>query len=182
MSSFKRFWCASTIAAVAVLAGCGSSGPSTVAPGTYVKSICQAVAPFENDVEVRSNALNVTTLKNPAQGKKALQDFLSAVSSDSQKAISRLKAAGVPKVSNGKAIAESVVNAFSQLKSTIDRGITQAQQLPTSSAQAFKTAAQSLGNTVRSSLTNIGAGLGGLKNPDLEKAAASQPACQSLGA
>jgi hypothetical protein len=171
-----------TATAAALVAGCGSSSSSSsVSAATYVKSICSAVTPFEKDVQTRSSALNLTTLANATQGKKALQQFLSAVASDTDQVISRLKAAGTPNVSNGDKISKGVVNAFTQLKAAMSRAVSQANALPTNSPQAFKTAAQNLGNTVRSSMTSIGAGLSSLKSADLEKAASKEPACKALG-
>jgi hypothetical protein len=171
------------LAPVALLAGCGgSSGSSGVSPKSYVTSVCSAVGPFEKDLLARSNALNVASLKSPAEGKQALQGFMSAVVTDTDRAISQLKAAGTPNVKNGGAISAAIVSAFNQLKGALVQVQAQTNALPTSSAAAFKAAANSLGASVRTSLSSIGAGLNGLKSPALEKAAKNTPACQKLGA
>lgn len=171
------------LSTAAVLAGCGgSSGSSKVTPASYVKSVCSAVAPFEKDVQSRSSALNLTTVNSPAQGKRALQGFLTAVASDTDQTVSKIKSAGTPDVSNGKAIQSAMVSAFTQLQSAMHHAATQANNLSTSSPAAFKAGADSLGGTVRSSITGIGSTLNGLKNADLEKAASSEPACKALGA
>src|SRR5947209_3770578 len=92
------------LAAALTLGACGSSGSSSVTPSAYVKSICQAVGPFEKDVQSRSSALNLGSIKAPAQGKTALQGFLGAVASDTDAAVAKLKQAGSPDVKNGKQI------------------------------------------------------------------------------
>jgi hypothetical protein len=167
---------------VALLAGCGgSSGSSGVSAQSYVKSVCSAVGPFEKDLLRRSNALNVSTLTNPAQGKQALQGFMSAVVADTDHAVSQLKTAGSPNVHNGATISAAIVSAFNQLRGALVQVQAQTNALPTNSAAAFKTAADSLGSAVRTSLGSIGAGLNGLKSTELEKAAKSAPACQSIG-
>jgi hypothetical protein len=165
-----------------VAAGCGSSGSSKVSAATYVKSICSAIAPFEKDVQSRSNALNLSTIKDPVQGKTALRSFLAAVAADTEKVVSQLKAAGTPNVSNGKAISDGIVAAFVQLKAALSRAANTAGSLPTSSAQAFKAAAQALGTSVRGSMSSIGSSLSGLRNQALEKAAATEPSCRALAA
>jgi hypothetical protein len=170
------------ISTAAVLAGCGSSGSSNVTPASYVKSVCSAVAPFEKDVQSRSSALNQTTVNNPAQGKQALQRFLTAVAADTDRTVSQIKSAGTPNVSNGKAIQTAMVSAFTQLQSAMHHAASQANSLSTTSPAAFKTGADALGGAVRSSITSIGSSLNGLKNADLEKAASSEPSCKSLGA
>jgi hypothetical protein len=162
------------------LGACGSSGSSQVSAGTYVKKVCQAVGPFEKDVQARSSALNLQTIKSPQQGKTALQGFLSAVSSDTDKAVSQLKSAGTPNVKNGQKISNAIVSAFTQLRTALGQADTSANNLPTNSATAFKSAAESLGNTVRTSMSNIGSGLNGLSSSDLETAAKKEPACTSL--
>jgi hypothetical protein len=164
------------------LAACGSSGSSGSTPAAYVKSICQAIGPFEKTVSSRSSALNLSTIKSPADGKKALQGFLSAVASDTDAAVNKLKAAGTPNVSNGKEVSQAIVGAFTALKAALSKAASQAGSLPTTSPDAFKTAAQALGTSVQSSMGGIGSSLGNLKSPALESAAKKEPACQNIGA
>jgi hypothetical protein len=140
------------------------------------------VSPFEKDIQSRSSALNVSSLTSPAQGKQALQGFMSAAVTDSDQAISALQAAGSPNVNNGKAISSGIVSAFTQLKAALVQAQTQTNALPTDSAQAFKTAATALGATITSSLSGIGGSLSGLKSAELEKAAKNAPACKAIGA
>ena len=182
----RRELCAALVvlAAAAPIAACGSSKSSAsssgVTAGQYVKAICTAVGPFEKDVASRSNALNSAKLTSASPGKKAVQDFLSAVSTDTNTALSKLQAAGTPNVDNGKTISTTIVSAFKQLKSAIGTALTQANSLSTSSPQAFQKGANALGGTVRSSLSGISTSLGKLKSPDLEKAASKEPSCTAL--
>lgn len=159
--------------------GSGSSGPTAAA---YVKSICQAIGPFEKNVQSRSKALNLSNIKTPADGKKALQRFLNAVAADTDTAVNKLKAAGVPNTNNGKQVSTAIVGAFTQLKSALSKAATQAGNLPTTSPAAFQSAAQSLGSTVSSSMSGISGSLNNLKTPDLERAAKKEPTCTRLGA
>src|SRR5207302_10132790 len=103
----------------------------------------------------RSNALNSAKLTSAAQGKKAVQDFLTAVSSDTDQTLSKLQAAGTPDVANGKAISTTIVAAFKQLKNAIGTALTQAKALSTTSPQAFQKGATALGSTVQGSLGGI---------------------------
>ncbi len=177
---------AAVIAVVLGLAACGgsssSSSSSTVTPAAYVHAVCQAVGPFETDVVKRSSALNLSTINSPSQGKTALQGFLTAISSDTKQALAKLESAGTPKVKNGKQISGAISNAFAQLDTTMKSAVQQSQSLPTNNATAFKAAAQKLGTTVRTSMSNIGTNLqsGTLKSPELEQAAAKDTACKSL--
>jgi basic membrane lipoprotein Med (substrate-binding protein (PBP1-ABC) superfamily) len=166
----------------AALSGCGGSSSSGVTPAAYVKAICSAVGPFEKDVQARSSALNLSSIKSAQQGKTALQGFLKAIASDTDAAVSKLKAAGAPNVSNGPKIQSAIVSAFTQLDTAMQKAASSADSLPTASPEAFKTAATTLGNTVKTSMSGIGSSLNGLKSTALEKAAASDPTCKSIGA
>jgi hypothetical protein len=176
------------LAVAALLSACGGGGSggssgsssSDVSAADYVKAICTAVGPFEKDVAARSNELNSAKLTSAAQGKKAVQGFLTAVSTDTNQALTKLQAAGTPNVSNGKEISTTIVAAFKQLKTAIGTALTQAKNLSTSSPQAFQKGATALGGTVQSSLSGISTSLGKLKSADLEKAASKEPACTSL--
>ncbi len=178
----KAFACVAALATVLSLAACGSSSSSGVSAGSYVKSICQAIGPFEKDVQSRSSALDLSSITSAAAGKKALQDFLAAIVADTDKAVQQLKAAGSPNVNNGEKISGAIVSAFSQVKTALSQAETQAGNLPTTSPTAFKAAAQTIGTGIRTSMSNIGNSLSNLKSADLENAAKKEAACTSLGA
>lgn len=168
--------------ALTVLAvGCGSSGSSKVSPAAYVKSVCSAIGPFEKQVQTRSSELDLASVKNATEGRTALHNFLSAVASDTDHAVTQLKAAGTPDVSNGKAISTGIVDAFTAVKTALSDAADKASTLPTSSPQTFKTAASALGTDVQGSMSKIGTSLNSLKSPTLQAAAAKEPACKSIG-
>jgi hypothetical protein len=171
----------SVLVASAAFAGCGGSSSSGKSPEAYVKAVCSAIGPFQKDVQAKSSALDVSNLTSPAAGKQALVGFMAAVVADTEKAVSGLKGAGTPNITNGKTISTAIVNAFGQLKTALQQAQAQTGNLPTNSAVAFKAAAQTLGASIRTSVGAIGSSLSGLKSPALEKAAKSVPECQSLG-
>jgi hypothetical protein len=169
------------VVVITLCAGCGSSGSSDsskVPTATYVKTVCSAIAPLERDVITRTQALSGSTAGSAVQAKKTLESFLAAVSKDADQAVSRISSAGTPDISGGKAVANEIVRAFSQLRDAMHAAATKAASLPTNSASAYKTAAQALNANVRTSLNNIDAS--GLSNPDIERAAAKEPVCKSL--
>ncbi len=164
--------------AVALCAGCGSSDSSKVSANDYVKSVCSAISPLEKDVVTRSSALNNTTAANATQAKKTLQGFLTAVQQDSAHALGKIQSAGTPDISRGKAVAGTIIKAFTELRDAMRVALTKSNSLPTDSPASFRTAAKALGASVKGSLNDIDSS--GLSNHDLEKAAATQAACKSL--
>jgi hypothetical protein len=171
---------AAAIVAAAVIAGCGGSSSSSVTPAAYVKSVCGAVGTFKKDIQAKTASLSSTSVTNPAEGKKALQDFLSAAATGAEDTATKLKSAGTPDVSNGSKISSSLVNAFNQLASSFKQAESSANSLPTSSAAAFRTGAVAIQSSIRNSLTGLLSGLSGLQSPDLAKAAKSEPSCTTL--
>ena len=73
--------------------------------------------------EGRGRALQRAQLRQarpaPQQGKKAVQGFLDSVSSDTDKALTKLQAAGTPDVDNGQKISTTIVAAFKDLQTAI---------------------------------------------------------------
>jgi len=164
---------------VSLCAGCGSGGSSSkVSAASYVSSVCSAIAPLEHDVVTRSSALKNTTAKNATEAKKNLQGFLIAVEQDADHALSRIKSAGTPDISGGKAVSTTIVRTFTQLRDAMQTAVTKATTLPTNSPTAFQSSAQALLTSVGGALNQIDSR--GLNNPDVEKEAAKQAACKSL--
>jgi hypothetical protein len=110
--------------------------------------------------------------------KKTLRDFLDAIEQDSEHALSQLRSAGTPDISGGKTVSTAIVRTFSQLRDAMKVAVSKSQSLPTNSPSSFNAAARELTTSVRGSLNKIDAS--GLTNPELEKAASTQPACKSL--
>jgi hypothetical protein len=182
MRCVRGSWTISVIAIATVLAGCGDRHASVVSAEKYMTSVCGAIGPWVRDINMRSGALGPTVVSDPAQRKKVAQQFLRAVVIDTDQVLSRLKAAGTPGVKGGKGAAGGLIDVFTQLRKAFAQATSQAASLPTGSAREYNTAAQQLRGSIRSSTASIRAGLDVLRNPDLQKAAAKQRACQSAGA
>jgi hypothetical protein len=167
------------ISVAALCAGCGaSSGPPKVAPRAYVRAVCSAISPLERDVVSRSSALGGSTATDATQAKETLKGFLTAVAQDADHALAKIQAAGTPDIKNGERVSSAIVKTFTQLRDTMRTAVGKAGSLPTDSPSSFNTAAHALTVNVKGSLSSIDAS--GLSDPDLEKAAANEPACQSL--
>jgi hypothetical protein len=166
--------------AMAAFAGCGSS--SGVSPAAYVHALCGAIYPWEQDVVSNSVKLQagLALVKTPAQAKLLLQAYVTTVSTDTDTAVTRLRAAGTPRVKNGTAISHRIVAVFSQVASAYHQALAQVNGLPTASTSAYGAGLERL-HTLLSSVGNISQQLkaGPLTSPELHKAAAREPACHA---
>jgi hypothetical protein len=171
---------ASIVTVALAFAGCGG-GSSKVSAAAYVKSVCTSVGAWVRDVQSRGTQVQAANLTNPSQGKSELQRFMAAVLASTDKVLGQVKSAGVPNVTGGQGVENSLVNAFTQAKTVLERAATSVSQLPINDATAFKNAATQLGNSVNQSLTAIGTSLSGLSSSTALKAAGTkEPACQSI--
>ena len=104
------------------LAGCGGA-PSPVPHRTWVTSVCQALAPWRDQL----TALNAKTQQSlgsattPAQTRDRLLGLLEGARQASEDARAKVAAAGVPDVPDGAAIAERFVNALAAVRDAYGR-------------------------------------------------------------
>jgi hypothetical protein len=171
----------SALLGVALSACGGSSGSSgRVSAISYAGALCKAVGPFEQEIYARQNALAVTGVSSPTAGKKVLEQFMSALQSDSAKAKRQLQAAGVPDINGGQSLATALVPLFGRIDTTLQTAAAEARALPTGSATAFRAGAVKLAATVKTSVGDLGTGLGHVSRGSLEAAARKAPACRSF--
>jgi hypothetical protein len=161
-----------------VCAACGSSDQHGTTPGKYASAVCSAITALERDVSTATAAGKNPTAVNARQAKQVEQRELSAVAQASDRALVRIKGAGTPAIRNGQPVAGRVLQTFTQVRDAMRRAAARSKSLPTSSPQAYTTAAKALAASVQTSLGRIDAS--GLADPDLEGVAAKQPACQRL--
>jgi hypothetical protein len=173
------------VVSAGLVAGCGgSSNAKTTSSGVsataYVTALCQAVAPFEKDVASRSSALSNTSALTASAGRTELVSYLDALAKDSARAVTKLKAAGTPQVTDGATFAKELLSTFTRLDTAMDRARTLAGQLSTSSPAAFKTGATQISTAVEASLGSLGSGLSTKNSKALNQAAAKVSACHTL--
>ncbi len=168
-----------SVLVVLAVAGCGSSSssPTGVSAASYVKAVCTAVRGWTLNVEARSGALNLATVTDLTRRKAVIEEFFDSAVADTGAVVSKLKAAGTPRVTNGEQISSAFVSTFGQLQAAFVKGQRQARALPTGDPTAFRNADRALANSVGSAVNNIGTGLSRLKSAELDKAIQKQPAC-----
>jgi len=166
----------------AVAAGCGG-GSSGVSAAAYVRSVCNAIYPFERNVVVRESelALSLSAIKTPSEGKSVLQAYITGVAKDTDTALAKLESSGSPDVSGGKQISSAIVQAFTRVGTAMHAALQKADALPTTSQAAFTQGVRSLVASLNS-IRGISQQLQSspLKSPELVKAAGKEPACKNL--
>lgn len=162
-------------------AGCGSSAPSGVGAGAYVKSVCTTLRTWYDGVNAASGKLQTSAAATTSlvTGKQEYQAFVGSLLTATKRATAQLQATGVPAVSDGKQVSASMVQAFRQADTGLASAAAQAANIPTSSAAAYQAGAGGVTAAIKTSLAAM-TSLSPRKDPQLHAAAAKEPACQAL--
>jgi hypothetical protein len=96
--------------------------------------------------------------------------------------ISSLDAAGTPDVADGDQIRSTLSDSFEQARAALEDARNQIDALSVDDPQAFAAELTNIGTAIQTSMNGITGSLSGLSAPELEQAAANEPACQQMAA
>lgn len=171
---------AALAAAALAVAGCGSSKSSGVSAATYVNSICTSASHWQAAVETAGNKLqSIANTKSLTAAKTGYVQFVDTLASATSSTTNDLASAGTPAVSNGKSIAQTLVQVFTKAKASLNQAAADATHISTKSKSAFTASAGKVNTDVRNALSGM-AKLAPEKNPQLHAAATKDPTCRSL--
>ena len=161
----------------------GTAG-GTATPEEYVKSVCTSMSTWVNDVQTMSTefgssldpSADIQTQKDAIVG--LFDDMLAATDT----LISSLDAAGTPDVADGDQIRSTLSDSFAQARAALEDAKNQIDALSVDDPQAFATELTNIGTAIQTSMNGITGSLSGLSAPELEQAAANEPACQQMAA
>ena len=164
-------------------ASTGTTGGGTVSADEYVHSVCTSMSTWVTDVQNLSNSFGSDVDPTDLEAtKNAIVDLFGQMVDATDKLISSLQAAGTPDVDNGDQIKAALNDSFTQARQALSDAKDQIANLDTSDPTQFATQLQGIGTAIQSSMSGITGSLSGLQAPELEQAAANEPACASLAA
>ncbi len=181
---------------VLVFAACGgddgedtdapeASETTSAAPASaqeYVSTLCTEMQNWLTKLQEGQAQVQQTVQPgaSPAEGQAALATFFDSAVTATDELITAIESAGVPDVEGGEEISQDIVAKFEDAKAALESARAQVDMLPTDDRQAFARASQELGATVQTQLESIGDALSSLSQPELDEAAAQEPACTAL--
>lgn len=124
------------LAALVLLAGCGSDG---VPAKTWATHVCQALKPWTSTVSklTRQTQREMQQVTTPDAAKVTLLNLLDSEAKATDKARDRLLAAGVPDVDDGKKIADEFTAALTSARDSYRTARDAIRKLPTTNAKSF---------------------------------------------
>lgn len=142
------------VAAVAVV-GAGFPAQS-VPPAEWVQSLCTSLTTWGDDLtEARDD--NVVTEGNLDARRDALVSYLRQVTQDTDALLNRLKRAGTPDVTDGKAVTKAFRRGFRQARAAFAGARKDAEQVDTDSRRRFENALQDIQSDITEGAEAVGA-------------------------
>jgi hypothetical protein len=161
----------------------GAAGTGQVSASDYVASVCGAIVDLRSTVKSdQASAQQALTTggNDPAAVKEQLSKFISEVASATQQLAAEVKNAGTPDVPNGDQFASRLNNRLDQITTAVQGAENKVNALPTSSPQAFSSAAQSFDANFTQQISQFSQLDPSSGSPELKQAADQNSDCQSL--
>jgi hypothetical protein len=118
----------------------------------WAASVCKDFSRWET---VLTRLGSTGALADPTAGKAAITKFLTGAIKATDRLAKDVKAAGVPRVKNGKAIAAAFLGSVKSLRGAYASAETAAAALPTSDRAAFATAAKGIATQLQAAGTSL---------------------------
>lgn len=161
-----------------------SSSPAagTVSAEEYVSTLCTEMQNWLTKLQEGQAEVQATVQPGapPEEGQAALATFFDGAVTATEELVTAIQGAGSPDVSGGEEIASELVAKFEEAQTALSDARAQVDSLPVDDRQAFAQAATKLGTTIQTQLQAIGTALSSLSQPELDAAAAEDPACMQL--
>jgi hypothetical protein len=173
--------------ALAVLAtSVPTAHAATVSPSEWAPKFCTAIIDYQATISQESDSMSAALddVTDLATARDQIASFLSNMVDAANTAKREVKAAGVPSSPNGAKITGLFVSGLGASAKVFAKGETQAEKLPTTSAEQFKIKGKQLGvdlSDAGEELSKSFSGIGKLdKGKKLEQAVKAAPECEPL--
>jgi hypothetical protein len=174
-------------------AGCGGGGDggngdsaSATEPSVWVADVCGALGNWVKSLRAGSQELNsaLQNTKDLKAVKAGFVTFLEDAEESSGEMVDKVEEAGPPDVSQGEAIQDDLVATLGNVQQSFSQAVDKANELSTSSLQAFSSGVGKLSEDVQNNLATTGEKFNSLsdryKVPELDDATDDEPACQQF--
>ena len=171
-------WLAVTVAVGGSVAGCGDS---TVAPKTWVTSICQSLAPWRAKIAALNTAAQtaMASAKTPADTRTRLLEMIDGARGASETARAAVAGAGVPDVDGGAEIERRFVASLTKVRDAYQRADDAIAGLPTGDETAFYAGVQAAMAQLNTDYAASGVDTDGLVSDELKADFEEVAACRS---
>lgn len=161
-----------------VAAGC--AGGDGVEPKQWAKTVCSALSPWRAAIADLTDKANqqLQAAKTPTQTKTNIVELLTGAETASEKARAGVDGAGVPRVEDGKKVAEQFTTSLSKARDAYGNAKRTVSGLPTADAKAFYAAVGSAFGTLKEDYERSAIDPAHTGPADLQRAFDEVPECR----
>jgi hypothetical protein len=182
----RRLCCTGALALGLLVTSIPAAHAASVSPSKWAPKFCTALDEWQTTISDKGDAMTteLASVTDLETGRDQIAAFLGDMVDATDKATKAIKAAGAPKSPNGAKISAVFVNGFKAISKEFAKAQTKAEELPTTSPEAFKVGGEALGKSLSDAGDELGKGFGKVDKLDkggkLEKAVKAAPACAFL--
>ena len=166
-----------------------TGGGTTAAPAggdtadAYVQALCSSMNDWVGAIQTRAAQVgpDVQAADTLTKRRDLAVAYFGDLADITGELVDTIKAEGPPDVDGGEASHAVFVSAFTSAQQIFVAAQTTAKSLSVTDAKAFKTQFNSSLDALKNASDQIGTALSSLTSGDLDAAAASDPACQTIG-
>jgi len=171
-------------ALVAALAVVGAGFPAqSVPPAEWVESLCASLTTWDDDLAA-ARADNAVTEGDLGDRRDALVSYLRQVTEDTEALLRRLKQAGTPDVTDGKAVARAFRRGFRQARVAFAGARSDAEKLDPDRRRKFQNALEDIQGEITEAAEAVGATFDTASDrydvAELDEAFNADPSCAGL--
>lgn len=148
----------------------------------YVATLCTEMSDWLADLQALQAQVqsSVEPGASPQEAQEALRTFFDDAIGATDAFIGAIRDVGIPGVDDGERIHNDLLAKFDDVKGALEDARAEVENLPLDDRAAFATEAARLRESVTTQFQSIGAALATLSQPDLDAAAAEEPACSGI--
>lgn len=186
MRNVPRIVGASAVALVLVACGNGDGGSGgdngTVSPETYAQNLCASMQTYIDDVTALSTdfAAAIDPAASLDEQKTAVLAFLDDVLEATDRLISSVDDAGVPDIDDGEDVVVAIEETFAEARGILEEARAEVETISVEDPQAFVEQLNAIGQTIQTSLGEIGSSLAAIDAPELNAAVDDDPECAAV--
>jgi hypothetical protein len=162
---------------VVALAACASD---KVPPDQWASKVCLAVKPWSASINaaVAGAQQKITSGSTPAQTKADLLTLYGGARDSSSRALTQVRAAGVPDADNGAQVAQQFTAALTTARNAFAHAATRTAALSTVDKNAFYAGVVAVGQQLTTENGQNSAGFTNVSSDQLQKAFDTVPECK----
>jgi hypothetical protein len=160
----------------------GNDVDGTVSAEAYAQTLCSSMQSYIDEVTSLSTdfAAEIDPAASLDEQKDAVIAFLDDVLAATDRLIASVGQAGVPDIDGGEEVVLAIEDTFEEARGILEQARADVEAIPVDDPQAFAAELNAIGETIQTSLGEIGSSLASIDAPELTAAVSEDPGCAAV--